>query len=257
MKRVHALEWEDLQWFPKDWRDYGTDYLQFIANKFSIYDSIVPIIQRGIETSSSQEWVDCASGGGGGLLSISKSMLEANPNLKITVTDYFPNIEAFDQLKQQSDVFQFESESVDARNVPAHLKGKFRTMFASFHHFRPTDAKAILQNAVDTNTPIAIFEPVDRNLISVFSMLFVPINVLIFTLFMRPVRWSVFPFIYLLPIIPLYILWDGIASILRIYSEKELVEMVKELANYESFKWEIGKQKQGSLSTLYLLGVPK
>jgi hypothetical protein len=45
MKRFHALEWEDLQWFPTSWRDYGTDYLKFIATKFNIYKPILPLMQ--------------------------------------------------------------------------------------------------------------------------------------------------------------------------------------------------------------------
>ncbi len=41
--------------------------------------------------------------------------------------------------------------------VPRELKG-FRTMFTSFHHFPPEEARAILQNAVDAGEGIGIFE---------------------------------------------------------------------------------------------------
>jgi hypothetical protein len=51
MKRFHALEWEDLPWFPASWRDYGTDYLKFIATKFDIYRPIIPILKKGIGAS--------------------------------------------------------------------------------------------------------------------------------------------------------------------------------------------------------------
>jgi len=42
-------------------------------------------------------------------------------------------------------------------NVPAELKG-LRTMFTSFHHFLPEEARAVLQNAVDAGEGIGIFE---------------------------------------------------------------------------------------------------
>jgi len=87
-------------------------------------------------------------------------------------------------------------------------------------------------------------------------MLFVPINVLIFTLFIRPVRWNVLPFIYLIPLIPLYILWDGIASILRTYSQKELNEMVASLNNSDDYEWEISKTS-GKMPINYLIGYKK
>lgn len=140
--------------------------------------------------------------------------------------------------------------------VPPHLRGRFITLLGAFHHFRPDDARKILQNAVDTQSPIAIFEPVGRNAISWFSMLFVILNVLLFTPFIRPVRWKVLPFIYLLPLVPLYILWDGVASILRTYSEKELRELIASLRESDTYEWEIGKTA-GALPVQYLLGIKK
>ena len=258
MKRFHALEWEDLEWFPKSWRDHGTDYLMFFATRFDIYKPVVPIIQKGIDASSKQEWIDCASGGGGSLIRLAEHLKSDYPELKITLTDYFPNEEAFERtINHNPKVFSYEKGSVDAMNLPDEMKGKFRTLFAAFHHFRPKDASKILQNAIDTRSPIAVFEPVGRNFPSFFSMLFVILNVLLITPFIRPVRWQVFPFVYLIPIIPIYILWDGIASIFRTYSKKELKEMVANLKDHDSFDWEIGLIKQGPAPVYYLLGIPK
>ena len=258
MKRIHAPEWEDFNWFPVDWRDYGTDYLRFIATKFDIYKPILPILRKGINASKQHDWVDCASGGGGGLINLAKALKEEYPGLKVILTDYYPNIKAFERTKAADDsVFQFEKEPVNAMDLPTHLQMKFRTIFGAFHHFRPNEARQILQNAVHTNSPIAIFEPVGRNIGSFLSMPFAILNVLIFTPFIRPVRWRVLPFIYLLPIIPLYIFWDGIASILRTYSIKELKALVASLDNSDAFEWEIGKVKNGPMPIYYLLGTQK
>ncbi len=258
MKRFHALEWEVLSWFPKSWRNHGTDYLMFIATRFDIYKPIVPILRKGIDARGKQEWIDCASGGGGSLIRLAEHLKSEYPELRITVTDYYPNVEAFERTRQHdTQTFLIEKDSVNAMDLPSHMKGKFRTLFAAFHHFRPVDDKKILQNAVDTGSPIAIFEPVGRNFLSFISMLFVILNVLLITPFIRPVRWQVLPFVYLIPIIPLYILWDGIASIFRTYSEKEMKEMVAKLKDHDSFDWEIGHVKQGPAPVYYLLGIPK
>ncbi len=256
MKRVHALEWEDLSWFPKSWRDFGTDYLRFVATKFDIYKPIIPILKKGMDASGKHHWIDCASGGGSSLIRLVKELNNDIPDLKVTLTDYYPNIASFQRTKKELDnVIEFETNSVDAMNLPPHLQGNFITMFASFHHFRPKQAKKILQNAVDTNSPIAIFEPVARNFGSIFSMFFVILNVLIFTPFIRPVRWQVLPFIYIFPIIPLYILWDGVASILRTYSKKERHDLINSLDN-NNFEWEVGETK-GPMPINYLYGFPK
>ncbi|AEE48667.1 hypothetical protein Halhy_0760 [Haliscomenobacter hydrossis DSM 1100] len=257
MKRFHALEWEDLPWFPQSWRDYGTDYLRFIATKFDIYKPVLHLIKQGIDNSGQPEWIDLASGAGSGLINLAKALKSDQPNLKITLTDYYPNLQAFENTQRElPGIFEFETVAVNALSPPEHLQGKFKTIFGAFHHFRPNEARAILQNAVDTHSPIAIFEPVGRNFGSWSSMIFVPIFVLVFTPFIRPIRWQVLPFIYLLPIIPLYILWDGVASILRTYSEKEVHALVAAVEKSDTYAWEIGKTP-GPMPIFYLLGYKK
>lgn len=258
MKRRHTLEWEDLEWFPRDWRDFGTDYLKFIATRFDIYKSILPVIRRGIEKSGGREWLDCASGGGSALLKLAEHLRADYPDLKITMTDFYPNIRAFERTRAEGGaMFEYESKPIDATAIPPGLKTKFRTIFGAFHHFRPPQARAILQDAVDSRAPVAVFEPVGRNAISFVSMLFVIPQVLLFTPFIRPFRWRVMPFVYLLPLIPLYILWDGIASILRTYSTEELKDLIAGVKNSDTFEWEIGEKKEGPAPIYYLFGFPK
>ncbi|MEL1254607.1 hypothetical protein AAEO57_12525 [Flavobacterium sp. DGU38] len=75
--------------------------------------------------------------------------------------------------------------SVDARNVPENLKG-LRTQFLSFHHFKSKYAKQILQNAIDTNSSIAIFEGQERSFQSIMAMIFSPFSVLVTAPFISP-----------------------------------------------------------------------
>jgi hypothetical protein len=98
---------------------------------------------------------------------------------------------------------------------------------------------------------------VGRNVMSFVSMLFVILNVLLLTPFIRPVRWEVLSFIYLLPLIPLFIMWDGVASIFRTYSTAELNELISSLDNTTSFDWELGEKKSGPMHIYYLLGTLK
>jgi len=43
----------------------------------------------------------------------------------------------------------------------------------------------------------------------------------------------------LIPVIPLFIFWDGLVSCLRCYSQDELKEMTSNLAA-DDYQWEIG-----------------
>jgi len=257
VRRIHAFEFEDLSWFPKNLRNYGTDFLQFAANTFDMYKNVMPIILKGIKSSGNSTVVDVASGGGGGLIKIAEHLKNSVPNVKIILSDYYPNIAAFKRTKaKQPDVFEYIEYSVNAMNVPPHLKG-FRTQFLSFHHFKPKDAKAILQNAVDHKQAIGIFEAQERNFKSLIQLLFSPIAVLLMTSFIKPFRFDRMLFTYIVPVIPLFVLWDGIISVLRTYTVKELKQMIFEVRNQALFDWEVDLVKGNSNNVLYLLGIPK
>ncbi|MDG1762690.1 MAG: hypothetical protein P8H38_05490 [Flavobacteriaceae bacterium] len=51
MARLHLFEFEDLQWFPSTIRNYMTDFLQVVSNKFDFYKPITPILKRGVDAS--------------------------------------------------------------------------------------------------------------------------------------------------------------------------------------------------------------
>ena len=125
------------------------------------------------------------------------------------------------------------------------------------HHFKPNDAKLILQNAIDSNTGIAIFEAQERTIPSILAMLFSPISVLVTAPFIKPFKIGRIIFTYLIPIIPIVTLWDGVVSSLRTYSIKEMTELVNQLDNKDNFYWDINKVKSGPGNILYLLGTPK
>lgn len=253
MARIHLFEFEDLKWFPPFLRNYMTDFLQFISNTFDIYKPIVPIIEEGLEKSKTNTIIDLASGGGGGLLNLNAHLLENNSNIKIILTDYYPNIEAFKQTKKSAENIEYIEISVDALNVPKSLKG-LRTQFLSLHHFKPIQAQQILQNAVNNNSAIAIFEAQERNLKSIIFMLLSPINVLFMTPFIKPFKWGRIIFTYLIPILPILICWDGLVSVLRTYSIKELNGLIGKLDNGATFAWKLGKVKSGPSKITYLLG---
>jgi hypothetical protein len=257
MKRRHLFEFEDLSWFPKFIRNYITDFLQFIANKMDVYKEVVPVLIKGMKKSGHKKVIDLAAGGGGGWEKIAPRLKEVFPDLKVTLTDFYPNSKAFKKmLLVDKDVFKYVPESINALDVPKQLRG-FRTQFLSFHHFDYEDAKAILQNAVDANMPIAIFEIQERNLEHVLKNSFSPIMVLLTAPFIQPFSIGRIIFTYLIPIVPLAVLWDGVVSVLRTYSIDEMKQMTHELNNRTRFKWEIDKVKDGPITVLYLLGYPK
>lgn len=256
MGRIHLFEFEDQKWFPAFLRNYGTDFLQFLSNKTKMYKPIVPIIEKGLKEGNTDQIVDLGSGGGGGLIWLNSELKKNFPELKIVMTDFYPNISAFEYSKSKADNFEYQIEQIDARNVPKDMIG-LRTQFLSLHHFEPEDAIQILQNAVISDCPIGIFEAQERSVPSILAMLFSPVSVLLTAPFIRPFKMGRIIFTYLIPIVPLFVLWDGIVSSLRTYSVKEMKELVENVKGEEKYNWEIGKVKSGPGVILYLLGTKK
>ncbi len=256
MARIHLFEFEDQRWFPGFLRNYLTDFLQFLSNKTKMYAPIVPLLVKTLEKSEQKQIIDLGSGGGGGLLWLNQELQKNVPDLKITLTDYYPNIDAFNHTKLQASNIDFSTKAIDARNVPVELLG-IRTQFLSLHHFQENDAIQILQNAVNSGQPIAIFEAQERSIPSILAMVFSPISVLLTTPFIRPFKFGRLLFTYILPLVPLFVLWDGIVSSLRTYSVKEMNQLVDALPNKDTYNWEIGRVKTGPGVILYLIGTKK
>ena len=256
MARIHLFEFEDQEWMPAFLRNYMTDFLSHLSNQLDIFKPIVPIIGKALESTSDNMIIDLGSGAGGGWIKLSAHLQDEFPDTRIFLSDYFPNVAAMSRMAQLTSNVNFIEESVDARKVPKEIKG-LRTLFLAFHHFKPQDAALILQNAVDDNQPICVFEGQERSLPSILGMVFSPITLLLITPFIRPFELKRFVFTYLVPLLPILVLWDGVVSCLRTYSIRELNAMVQGLEGNERFNWEINTVKSGPGKILYLMGLPK
>lgn len=256
MNRIHLFEFEDLPWFPGFLRNYGTDFLQFLSNKTNMFVPIIPWIEKGLQSIGTNHIIDLASGGGGGILSLNQELIAKHPETTILLTDYFPNLASFEYTVSKASNIAYSMDAIDARAVPKKYSG-LRTQFLSFHHFRPKDAVQILENAVTTRQPIFIAEGQERSLPSMLAMFFSPITVLLTTPFIRPFNFGRLLFTYLIPIVPLFVWWDGMVSCLRTYSEAEMNDLIAQVKNHDQFHWEVGRVKSGPAQLLFLLGTPK
>jgi hypothetical protein len=96
---------------------------------------------------------------------------------------------------------------------------------------------------------------VSRSALAFFSVGIGLLAVFIATPFVKPFRFSRLLFTYLLPLMPLCILWDGIVSCLRVYSPDELRTLVAQLGNTD-YDWDIGTTRVGPGVATYLIGTP-
>lgn len=256
--RLQLFELEDLPWFPRVLRDLATDYLHFVERSLHLERPVVPILADAVLASGAHGLVDLCSGAGGPVPSLQRALAAQGLDLPVTLTDRFPNLEAFRDLEVASKGrITFVSQPVDARAVPRDLLG-FRTIFNSFHHFRPTDAGAVLRNAVEARQPIGVFEIPERRAILLPLFLLSPVLALLVTPFIRPFRWRRLFWTYLLPLVPLTCFWDGIVSVLRAYTVAELEGLARSVSS-DGYAWQVGRVPIGATPghVTYLWGYPR
>src|ERR1700733_2619822 len=257
MRRIQFIELHEQPRFPKFLRDDITDTLQFALSNTAAYGSIAPLFQRALCAAKRHSIVDLCSGAGGPWLDLGRRLESGIAGFHVLMTDKFPHVTAFETAQARSEFpMNFCAQSVDAREVPRELDG-FRTLFSAFHHFRPADARAVIQNTVDARQGIGIFEITRRTAPAIASMILWALSPLLFTPFVRPFRWSRLFFTYLLPLLPFVLLFDGIVCCLRTYRPSELSDLVHELGTTD-YEWQTGELRESILKApiTYLIGFP-
>jgi hypothetical protein len=258
MRRIQFIEIHEQPWFPSFLRDDIMDALQCGLFFLKAYASIGPMLQSLLDSMSNPPIVDLCSGGGGPWLDLCRNLNGGASTNQIRLSDKFPNLRAFQNVSTASrNRITFCGDSVDARKVPREFRG-FRTMFSSYHHFPPDGARAVLQDAVDAGESIGIFE-VTRRAPSAIGLMFPwALMAFVYTLWIRPFRWSRLFWTYVVPVVPFVVLFDGVVSCLRTYRPQELREIIGKLRGSE-YEWEVGEHfaARGLLPITYMIGHPR
>lgn len=255
--RLQLVELEDLPWFPRIFRDLATDYLEFVGTRIAMDRAVAPILRAALERAGATRVVDLCSGGGGPVRALRRRLAEDGLAVEVMLTDRFPNLAAFRRLAESEPGLVAVEEAVDARAVPPSLTG-FRTLFNAFHHFGPADARGILRDAVRAREGIAVFEISERSLRMLLPILLTPLLVWGATPWIRPFRWTRLFWTYVVPVVPLVCLWDGIVSQFRSYRLAELRELSAGLGEGR-YRWEAGSVPvRGAPARItFLTGVPQ
>lgn len=261
MSRIHLFEFTDLAWYPQTFRRMQTDYLQFAAGMGAGHQNLIPLFSRAMQHANTTQIVDLCSGSGGPWLRLQEHFRQAGLPVTVTLTDKYPDPAAVNRWAAISlQNVQYRPEPVDALDVPANLPG-MRTLFEGFHHFAPVQARSILQDAFEKRAPIGIFEaslkPPFGLLLLIFSPIITLLTYLIITPFIKPRTISRFLWTYLLPVVPLATCWDGVISLLRVYSPAELLALTAPFQGAD-YVWETGLASTGTpvFDFTYILGYP-
>lgn len=260
MRRQHLIELHEQSWYPAAWRSLfqrGLGRAHALTNAFERFHAPFGEFLTRLRPAAI---LDLCSGSGDAAASTWTGIAEhlgAELRPVLVLSDLFPNVESYRRIKERyPDAIDFFPAPVDALRVPAAAP-RVRTLFNSFHHFRPAQAEGILRDAAETGDGIAIFEVTGRTWLNMVQTLFVlPIAAAFLTVFLlRPWRPSNLLWGLLIPVIPLTAVFDGIVSNLRTYTVAELEALVARI-DAPDFEWEIGTvpMPRTGLRATYLLG---
>ena len=255
MKRIDLPEIEDQPWCPGWLRWVLTAYLKEAIRASGAYDASAPSLSELIASSSTPKIVDLCSGGGGPWPELLDRIdLRFDQTATVTLTDLYP--EPGNRPGTDDDRVSFHPAPVAADAVPADLSG-IRTMFTALHHFNPPEVERILGAAQRDGVGFAAFEATHRSLKGLLVTLLIPLLVLLLIPRVRPVRWFSLVLTYLIPIVPIAVWWDGFASTLRTYREREIREMIERLP-VSGYTWAVAEVRtgKGPLPMLQIIGRP-
>jgi hypothetical protein len=250
MRRYHLFEFLDQSWLPQSLRIAMTEYLS-AAYRITPFPKLWAQRLTGVLSDMGNDRiVDLGSGSGGPMVAVKHELPQERRLVRVTLTDLYPPL----RKPEVPDGIEYWPEPVHAACVPAELTG-VRTMFAVFHHLRPSQAASVLYDAFRQRRAICVFEASSRTVASVLSSLLIPLLVLGLTPTVRPLKWNNLAFTYLIPIIPVLIFWDGLVSQMRTYSVSELNDMTRQFASAD-YRWQSGTTNFHGLRSPYLIGKP-
>ncbi|RKO99210.1 hypothetical protein CXG81DRAFT_28013 [Caulochytrium protostelioides] len=157
-----------------------------------------------------------------------------------------------------------------------------RTLLLSFHHFRDNEAARILRAAVAEDSPIAIFEfghPHPLHLLSTVVVL--PLYTMLVMLrywyaiarravaasglvggllgtALTPAFWRDMILTFVVPLIPMMLVWDGVVSGLRFHAPQEVSTWLHAMPEARRYHWTVGTKWiiPHAIAMSYIVGMP-
>lgn len=253
--RFQLVELTDLAGCPLFLRRYLLEYLATIIRLAKAFDPVAKVLAALVDSQSSRQVVDLCAGGGGPWPSLSTAVAKESKTFeRVVLTDRHPLGDTFRGIAERSEGRVVgHDEPVDALSLPGSLGG-VRTMFDGLHHFPPEAARELLASAYRARVPILVAEGVERSARGLVAVLLSPIFVWLVTPFVRPFSVMRLVLTYLLPVVPLAVLFDGVVSCLRAYRPAELLALVKGLD--DGYAWEAMRLSSGPAAITLLVGRP-
>ena len=243
LPRIQAFEFNDREWAPAFLRDTIVEALSLTLRWGGIMDGLAPHFHRFLSEAGTTEVLDLGSGAGGPGAALTDALAARGAPVRFLLTDLFPRVAVWSELAStRPGALEIVEQPVDATNIPRELSaGRARVVLNVLHHFPAPLARSVLADAVSSRAPIFIAEGFERNPLGFVAFAPAGIPALAATpLLAKNHRFARAMITWATPIALLASMWDGFVSTLRVYTEGELREMVRDLDGSEGWTWSYG-----------------
>ena len=219
--------------------------------RFPIYEAAAPLARDLLRAEGLKDVVDLGSGSGGPWPALLRA--PGLEEVRLTLTDRALDpcaLRAFDDDQRESVRLGPQTQDLLA---PADLPG-LRTAFACLHHLAPDELEGLFAEVAHDGHPFLGIEVTERKASAIARQFLLFPAALVAVLFIRPTLAQL-ALTYLLPVIPLALVWDGVVSCLRSYDPDELCALARQHAPKE-YVWDVGRTSSevGPVHLIYLLG---
>lgn len=232
------------------------DYLRGIVTLTRIFEPAATRIADLLRATGGDQVVDLCSGAGGPWPALARPLEAAlGRPVRVVLTDLHPDAGTWRWLEASArSGVSGHAGPVPADAVPPSLPG-VRTLFDGLHHLPPPAARAVLADAARHGVPLLVAEVVERSALGLAGVALSPLLVWGVTPFLRPVSLPRLLLTYLLPVVPLMVLWDGVVSVLRCYRPDELRALTAGLD--VGYEWRVERARPRGPAATLLVGTPR
>lgn len=240
-QRIDTFESHELPYMPAALKVLFREILSWQQDIGCVYSAAVPVVSDWLNSTGATSILDLCSGAGGPGITLVKALRAGGvSSAKIKLTDLYPATDVYGKMQAaNAECVTYEATSVDATNSRRDDTFRVRTLLSAFHHFSPQFAQKILADAAQNSDGICIMDPFHRDL---WHLLSVPIGTTLGAQ-LYPVLRDRSPFAIAMcnvtPVIPAMFFWDSIASVLRGYTEEELLTLTR-IPECDAFEWHAG-----------------
>lgn len=227
--RIQSFEFGDIKEVPQFYHNYLRALMSLLYEYLHIHRLWLPMIRKFSQQNKGETLLDPCAGSGHVNLLIAKE-LEKEEDFKFYLSDFMTD-RAPKFAKQINEAnhpnIHYIEHSVDLLQMKDEVE--FPKVFInSFHHFSPDQVAKIFRDHARVKKDILILEYCRKTPLNFFSMVTGPfIGMLLFPLIVekKDILWS-FIFVFIIPLIPLMLLWDGVISSLRTYSRMDIEKIL-------------------------------